>query len=185
MVKTYGVFNNWINPKLKVSDVNYGKGIFSTETIVAKERLAIFGGDIMLIDEIKNLPLHLQEYPLQIEERFLIYGKKNTEPESTDFFNHSCEPNAGIKGQLFLVAMRDIKAGEEITFDYAMVVSASVGSDIVFKMQCRCETKNCRKTITEYDWQLPALRKKYQGYFSQYLQERIEIEEAENMTSAI
>jgi len=36
------------------------------------------------------------------------------------FINHSCEPNVGFAGNVVLVAMRDIEAGEELTTDYAM-----------------------------------------------------------------
>ncbi len=166
--------NNWLNPKLEVrkSRINR-KGVFAKEKIIQGTRLAIFGGRLMLINEIKNLPEHLQEYTMQIEEHFLLGPSQNeTEPEETDFFNHSCEPNSGFKGQMFLVAMRDIKKNEEITFDYAMVVSESIGSDIVFEMECRCGSSNCRKKITENDWKLPEIQKKYNGFFSQYLQEK-------------
>ena len=54
-----------------------------------------------------------------------------------------------------------------------MVVSKSIGSDIVFEMECKCGSSNCRKRITEEDWKIPELREKYNGYFSQYLQEKI------------
>lgn len=167
--------NNWLNPVLEVRTSNIGgKGVFSKENIVRGTRLAIFGGQLMLIDEIRNLPKNLQGYTIQIEERFILGPPQNsTEPDETDFFNHSCEPNSGLKGQMFLVAMRDIKKNEEITFDYAMVVSESVGSDFVFEMECKCGYSNCRKKITENDWKLPEIQKKYCGFFSQYLQEKI------------
>jgi SET domain-containing protein len=114
-----GTKSSWLNPKLQArrSKMN-SMGVFAKKEIVAGERLAIFGGDIMLIDEIKNLPEKLQDYPMQIEERFVIGTRDSAEPEDTDFFNHSCDPNSGFKGQIFLVAMRDIKKEEEITFDY-------------------------------------------------------------------
>jgi len=69
--------------------------------------------------------------------------------------------------------MRSIRIGEEVTFDYGMVVSESVSSDIVFEMDCRCKTQRCRKIITENDWKLKMLQQKYKGFFSQYLQEKI------------
>jgi hypothetical protein len=62
---------------------------------------------------------------------------------------------------------------EEITFDYAMVVSESVGSDFVFELECKCGSSNCRNKITENDWKLPEIQKKYHGFFSQYLQDKI------------
>jgi hypothetical protein len=72
--------------------------------------------------------------------------------------------------------MRDIKKDEEITFDYAMVVSESVGSSIIFEMECECGSPVCRKRITESDWMLPELQRRYNGYFSQYIQEKIDAE---------
>lgn len=111
---------------------------------------------------------------MQIEERFVIGSRSALNPEDTDFFNHSCEPNCGFRGQIFLVAMRDIIAGEEITFDYAMVVSESLGSDIVFEMECTCGSASCRKIISENDWKKVELQTKYNGYFSQYIQEKID-----------
>jgi hypothetical protein len=165
----------WLNPGLEVRNSNIGgKGVFSKENIINKStRLAIFGGKLMFIDELRNLPKTLQKYPIQIEERFILGPPQNSiEPDETDFFNHSCEPNSGFKGQIFLVAMRDIKKNEEITFDYAMVVSESVGSDFVFEMECKCGCSNCRKKITVNDWKDPDIQKKYNGFFSQYLQDK-------------
>lgn len=169
--------SSWLHPEVEVRpSKRHGKGIFAKSPLKKGERLAIFGGDIMYIDEIHNLPENMQDYPMQIEERFIIGSRTSAEPEDTDFINHSCDPNAGIKGQIFLVAMRDIAADEEITFDYAMVVSESHESNIAFEMECSCGAPNCRKLITEHDWKLPELRQRYQGYFSQYLQEKIDAE---------
>lgn len=167
--------HNWLNPKLEVrkSDIG-GKGVFAKENIDKGTRLAIFGGKLMFIEDIKNLPENLKDYSMQIEERFVLGPPQDvTDPDETDFFNHSCEPNSGFRGQMFLVAMRNIIKNEEITFDYAMVVSESIGSDVVFEMECRCGSINCRKRITEDDWKIPDIQKKYDGFFSQYLQEKI------------
>ncbi|MEK6887732.1 MAG: SET domain-containing protein [Candidatus Aenigmatarchaeota archaeon] len=165
--------NSWLNPKLEVrTSEMHDKGVFAKENIKKGERLAILGGSIMLIDEIDNLPESAQEYPMQIEERFVL-GNRTPLYEDTDFFNHSCSPNSGFHGQIFLVAMRDIAKEEEITFDYAMIVSESVGSNIVFEMDCNCGSPSCRKRITEDDWKIPELRSKYKGYFSEYIKQKI------------
>ncbi len=169
--------SSWLSPKLEVRQSSIDlRGVFANAAITKNERVAVFGGEIMPIDEIEDLPEEFQEYTMQIEERFVIGNRRHDKAEDTDFFNHSCEPNCGFKGQIFLVAMRNIKKGEEITFDYAMVVSESKESKVVFSMECLCGTKSCRKSITENDWKLPELRRKYNGYFSQYLQEKIDAE---------
>ena len=166
--------SSWLNPHLERRNSNaHGWGIFAKADIRKDEKLAIFGGKVMLIDEMYQLPENMQGYTMQIEERFVL-GPASTIPEDTDFFNHSCDPNSGFKGQVFLVAMRDIRAGEEIAFDYCMTVSESVGSDMIFQMKCACDSPHCRKTITEQDWMLPELQARYKGYFSQYIQEKIE-----------
>jgi len=166
--------NSWLNPRLeKRSSDTDGSGIFARENIRKDERLAIFGGKIMLIDDMYKIPREMQRFTMQIEERFVL-GPASDCAEDTDFFNHSCDPNSGFSGQVFLVALRDIPAGEEITFDYAMTVSESVGSDMIFHMDCACGSPRCRKTITEQDWMLPELQERYKGYFSPYIQDKIE-----------
>jgi hypothetical protein len=166
--------SSWLHPHLeKRCSPTQGCGIFAKADIKKGERLAIFGGMIMLIEEMYQLPPEMQSYTMQIEERFVL-GPAGTIPEDTDFFNHSCDPNSGFSGQVFLVAMRDIRAGEEVTFDYAMTVSESVGSDMVFSLDCACGSPLCRKTITEQDWMLPGLQARYQGYFSSYIQDKID-----------
>lgn len=89
------------------------------------------------------------------------------------FVNHSCDPNAGFNGQIFMVAMRDIKKDEEIVYDYAMLMHANKRSNSYFKMKCKCGSKMCRGFITENDWKISELQKRYDGYFQWYLQEKI------------
>lgn len=170
-MKTSG---SWLSPKVEIRKSRIDRnGVFAKQSLSKGERVAIFGGDIMAIDEIDNLPLPLQDGPFQIEERFVLGRRNANRREDADFFNHSCNPNCGFRGQIFLVAIRSIKKDEEITFDYAMVVSKSVGSQILFKMECNCAESRCRLMITENDWKLRELQKKYRGFFSQYLEEKI------------
>jgi hypothetical protein len=64
--------------------------------------------------------------------------------------------------------MRDIAAGEELTHDWATT------DDEDYRMECRCGATTCRKIVTGKDWQKPELQKKYAGYMSWYLAERIQ-----------
>ena len=163
---------SWIHPLLEVKIENrYGKGnkgIFSSKRIRKGSILAVFGGEI--VDTLNDSISDDSDYYLQISSRFLIGIKKVSE---TDFFNHSCSPNSGIKGQIFLVAMRDIKPKEEVTFDYAMILQKMRGVE-TYKFKCNCGHKDCRKMITENDWKKPHLQKQYRGFFNTFLQERID-----------
>jgi hypothetical protein len=61
-------------------------------------------------------------------------------------FNHSCDPNAGIRKISELFALRDIKKGEEITYDYSAVVGPN-NPPSEFSMKCKCGAKYCRGII--------------------------------------
>lgn len=84
------------------------------------------------------------------------------------FLNHSCSPNVGVRGEITFVAMRDIKVGEELTIDYAMIENEDYP-----EMKCNCGARNCRKVITGKDWKRKDLQKKYGKYFSAFLLEKI------------
>jgi hypothetical protein len=63
--------------------------------------------------------------------------------------------------------MRDIRADEELTHDWAMT------DDDDYSLECNCGAPNCRKILTGIDWQRPDLQKRYAGYFSAYLVRKI------------
>jgi len=164
---------SWISPKIGIKDTKkYGMSIFSKEKINKEEIISIFGGYVMEIKKEEELNSKISDYGLQINENLVLGIKKENEIEPACFFNHSCNPNAGFKGQIFLVAMRDIEKNEEIAFDYAMVLHQSDNAKL-YKLKCLCGADNCRGYVTENDWKLPELQKKYDGYFQWYLQEKI------------
>jgi SET domain-containing protein len=164
---------SWMNPKLEVRETEkMGKGIFAKKKIKKDEILAIFGGYIVSAKDEEKLPAEFRDHGVQISEDFILTVKKKSEIESGGYFNHSCNPNAGYNGQIFLVSMREIKINEEITFDYGMVLHKSKNRK-AYKIKCLCGSENCRGYITDYDWKLKELQKKYEGYFQWYLQKKI------------
>ena len=59
------------------------------------------------------------------------------------FINHSCDPNCEsdeIDGQVWIIAVRDIEAGEELTYDYCLYD----GDD---ESPCSCGADRCRGTL--------------------------------------
>ena len=73
----------------------------------------------------------------------------------------------GFAGNIVLVTMRDVSAGEELTTDYALF------DDHDDVMDCHCGMPSCRGTISGQDWQRLDLQRRYGNYFSTYLQRRI------------
>jgi uncharacterized protein len=156
------------SPKLEGRDIPEKgfKGLFATENISAGELLTLYMGDLIDGAILDTLPPADQVHILQIEEDLYI---KPIQEEEAHYVNHSCEPNAGLAGQISVVALRDIKAGEEICFDYAMCDGSPYD-----EFTCLCSSSQCRKTISGNDWQRPELWERYKGYFSPYLQRRID-----------
>jgi uncharacterized protein len=165
------VVASWISPKARKavpSDIA-GRGLRAVEPIAAGEVVAVKGGHIVTTDVLRTLPPPLPNSDVQIADNLHLVALTEAEYEPVMLFlNHSCEPNVGFAGNIVLVAMRDIAAGEELTTDYAMF------DDYDGDMQCGCGTPSCRKRIDGRDWQRPELQQRYRGYFSWYLERRID-----------
>ncbi len=156
----------YLSPKLEGrASLKDGRGVFARTPITAGEVLVVWGGEIITRTQLLALPTLQHRLVLQVEEDLYIW---TTHEGPGDWVNHSCEPNAGLRGQITLVALRPILPDEEVCYDYAM----SEGS-LYDDFTCACGTPGCRKTITGDDWRLPALQQRYAGYFSPYLQRRI------------
>jgi SET domain-containing protein len=161
--------NNWLNPKIEPKkSKKHGKGEFAIENISKNEILAVFGGNITTRTERDSLEEDVRYLSLGIDDDLFIGPDSINKTDDADWFNHSCNPNTGLWGQIMLVAMRDIKKGEEITFDYVISCSQKGEKRILFN--CDCGSPNCRKEITNQDWKNPKLQKKYKGYFSFFVQ---------------
>jgi hypothetical protein len=75
------------------------------------------------------------------------------------YINHSCDPNVFVRtydGIRYVVALRDIRAGEEIAYDY----SVNGYGEVVW--HCSCGAARCRRLIHSDFFHLPLeLQKKY------------------------
>jgi hypothetical protein len=160
---------HFVSPKLEVRENpakgNYG--LFARETITQGELVICWGGDIVTEQQFANLNAFEQEHSVQVEDN--LYQVPNMgEPDPGDYVNHSCDPNLGLTSSITLVALRDIQPGEEVCIDYAMCDSTPYD-----EFTCGCGTAICRGQVTGNDWQLPELQARYDGFFSPYLQRRI------------
>lgn len=159
----------YINPKLEAEPrlEMGGYGVFAKKPIRAGELLTVWGGRIVNKDGLEQLPPITRRHAVQVEEDLYLAPIGPAEP--ADFFNHSCSPNSGMSGQIALVAMRDIATGEEVCFDYAMCDGSPYD-----EFECACGSSDCRKKVTGNDWQIPHLWEQYAGFFSPFLQRRID-----------
>ena len=172
-----GQVYSWMNPALEIRETRrYGNGVFARSPLKKDDTLFVMGGYILTIDDENHLTGAVADKPIEISDRFSIGPRSPSDiplmPQH--YVNHSCEPNAGFNGQIFMVAMRNIGEGEEITYDYAMVMCSNAESNSYFTMQCLCGRASCRSVIAEDDWKRPELQDRYNGYFQWWLQRKID-----------
>ncbi len=158
------------SPKTEVRASNiHGRGLFATADIAKDEVVAVKGGHIVDRKTLREqISPRLGPVEIQIDEDLFIAPVTDEERElSMLYSNHSCNPNLGVRGEITFVAMRDIRAGEELTHDWATT------DDDEYSVECECGAANCRKILTGKDWQRADLQTRYAGYFSAYLARKI------------
>lgn len=146
----------------------HGRGLFATAHIARDQVVAVKGGHIISRAQLRELTPQLGPVEIQIGDDLFIAPVTAEEREGSMLYsNHSCDANLGMRGEITLVAMRDIAAGEELTHDWATT------DDDDYALPCRCGAAACRGTVTGKDWQRPEVQQRYAGYFSPYLAEKI------------
>ena len=65
------------------------------------------------------------------------------------------------------MAIRDIEVNEELCHDYAMDRTDD------YRLECACGTLACRGTVTGEDWRLPEVQTRYEGFFVEYVADKI------------
>jgi hypothetical protein len=161
---------SYLSPKTEVRESRiHGRGLFAIADIAKDEIVAVKGGHIVDRKTLREkIAPWLGPVEIQIDDDLFIAPVTDEERElSMLYLNHSCDANLGIRGQITFVAMRDIRAGEELTHDWAMT------DDDGYSIECKCGALNCRKILSGKDWQRPELQKRYVGYFSTYLMRKI------------
>lgn len=161
--------SSYLSPKCYVAHASEkgGRAVFAAEAIEPGELIAVWSGRLVTLAQFEKLPLEFRRHTVQVEEG--LYLTSLAPDEAPDYVNHSCDPNAGLSGQIALVAMKAIAAGAEITFDYAMSDGSAYD-----EFPCACGAVTCRRRVTGEDWRQPALWARYEGFFSPYLQRRID-----------
>lgn len=146
-----------------------GQGLFAKVSIQKGEIVSVRGGHIITRQREAEMKKPVGYWGYPIADEFVLAPFTLEEVESVMMFlNHSCEPNIGILGQIIFVAMRDINVNEELTIDYAMFGANEE------PMNCNCQTPSCRQAITNLDWKIQELQEKYTGYFSSFIQQKID-----------
>ena len=129
--------------RIKKSNIDRkGRGLYATQDIKEGTRIIDYVGKIISNKEVERNPKFDNSkdiYLFDLNKRFSLDGdyKWNT----ARLINHSCNPNCEVTGQglkLWISAIRNIKKGEELSYDYGF----SFDKDYK-QFPCKCGKKSC------------------------------------------
>lgn len=152
-----------------IGNNHLGKAVFAARSFKKGEVVTQFNGEKIHISKIPQSYEGERDRYMQIDREYFIGPSGSAD----DLINHSCDPNTGIKftkAGLLLVAIRDIEAGEEITWDYSTTMFENP-----WRMRCQCQSPLCRKVIGDFMLLDPKLQQKYReldiipDYLKQYM----------------
>jgi hypothetical protein len=122
------------NVKQEKSELG-GLGLFAEQDVRQGEAVLEFGG------VLERRRKGHDRYAMRIGNRLFLSNSHGVD----NYINHSCEPACFIDfDRLQLVAMRDVKAGEELTFHYC---TSEYKISPEFQFECRCGSENCVKVV--------------------------------------
>jgi SET domain-containing protein len=131
----------------------HGKGVFAADAIEAGERLIEYKGERISWKEALRRHPHNPDEPnhtfyFALDDGDVIDGK--VKGNSARWINHSCAPNCEaeeIEGHVYIHALRDIAQGEELFYDYGLVIDAKQTKKLKREYECRCGASACRGTM--------------------------------------
>lgn len=131
----------------------HGKGVFAVQDLAEGETLIEYVGEVINWKEALRRHPHDPKDPnhtfyFHIDEDHVIDAKHGG--NSSRWINHSCKPNCEadeVEGRVFIKALRNIKAGEELFYDYGLIIDAPYTKKLLAEYPCWCGAKNCRGTL--------------------------------------
>ena len=135
----------------------HGQGVFALVDIPKGERIIEYVGEIISWNEAQRRHPHDPDDPnhtfyFHIDEDRVIdalYGGNDSR-----WINHSCDPNCIAdedEGRIFITSRRKIKAGDELNYDYGLVIDEPLTPELKADYPCWCGSPNCRGTLLSSD----------------------------------
>ena len=131
----------------------HGKGVFAVQDIAEGETLIEYVGEVISWEEAQRRHPHDPKDPnhtfyFSLENGNIIdalYGGN-----SSRWINHACAPNCEAEeqgGRIFIKALRNIPAGEELNYDYGLMIDERYTAKLKAQYPCWCGAPDCRGTL--------------------------------------
>ena len=131
----------------------HGKGVYALRPIAEGERVFEYRGEVITWEEALARHPHDPAQPdhtfyFHIDDEHVIDG--NVGGNASRWINHACRPNCEADeegGRVYIRALRPIAAGEELFFDYALMLEGRHTAKVKKQYECRCGDAACRRTM--------------------------------------
>ena len=131
----------------------HGKGVFALQDIAEGEDLIEYVGEVISWAEAERRHPHDPQNPnhtfyFHIDEDHVIDGLHGG--NASRWINHACAPNCEADergGRVFIRALRSIAAGEELSFDYGLIIDERYTAKLKAEYACWCGADECRGTM--------------------------------------
>jgi uncharacterized protein len=131
----------------------HGKGVFALRDIERGETIIEYVGEVISAAEADRRhprdpedPNHTFYFALD-DGRVIDAGVGGN---AARWINHSCQPNCKAveeDGHVFIRARRRLLAGEELNYDYGLVIDERLTARLKKDHECRCGSRRCRGTM--------------------------------------
>ena len=132
----------------------HGRGVYAARKLKAGERVIEYRGERITWKEADRRPSSDPDDPHHTFFFSLSDGKTVIDAASggnaARWINHSCNPNCEAdeeEGRVFFKSLRNIKAGEELNYDYGLIIDERYTRKLKAEYPCWCGSKNCRGTL--------------------------------------
>lgn len=131
----------------------HGKGAFATQRIPKGIRLIEYAGERLTPkqaeDRYPDIPgASPHTFLFAIDDDIVIDAA--VDGNDARWINHSCDPNCDAVvewGRIWIETIRSIQAGEELCYDYALVLEEPHTAAAKRRFQCDCGARKCRRTM--------------------------------------
>jgi len=131
----------------------HGKGVFALQAIPAGSRIIEYKGQIIGWPEALRRHPHDPDDPnhtfyFHLDDKHVIDA--NVDGNAARWINHACDPNCEAQendGRVFIEALRDLQPGEELFYDYGLIIDERYTAKLKKEYECRCGSPNCRRTM--------------------------------------
>jgi uncharacterized protein len=131
----------------------HGKGVFALKPIEPGETIIEYKGQMISWAEAQERHPHDPSDPnhtffFHIDDEHVIDGKVNG--NAARWINHACDPNCEAdeeNGRVFIKALQPIEPGEELFYDYGLIIDERYTAKLKREYACRCGSAKCRGTM--------------------------------------